>query len=159
MEKQKLRFKVNNDEYEVYIHPKTLLVEVIRDHLGFTGTKRGCETVSCGACTVNVNGASVKSCSVLAVQCEGMEVTTVEGLEKNGTLSPIQKAFLDHGSYQCGFCTPGMLMSASAFIAEAKNPTKDQIKESIEGNVCRCTGYNSIVRAIEAVTQGKYKEE
>lgn len=159
MEKQKLRFKVNNDEYEVYIHPKTLLVEVIRDHLGFTGTKRGCETVSCGACTVNVNGASVKSCSVLAVQCEGMEVTTVEGLEKNGTLSPIQKSFLDHGSYQCGFCTPGMLMSASAFIAEAKNPTKDQIKESIEGNVCRCTGYNSIVRAIEAVTQGKYKEE
>ena len=159
MEKQKLRFKVNNDEYEVYIHPKTLLVEVIRDHLGFTGTKRGCETVSCGACTVNVNGASVKSCSVLAVQCEGLEVTTVEGLEKNGKLSPIQKSFLDHGSYQCGFCTPGMLMSASAFIAEAKDPTKDQIKESIEGNVCRCTGYNSIVRAIEAVTQGKYKEE
>ncbi len=159
MEKQKLSFKVNNDEYEVYIHPKTLLVEVIRDHLGFTGTKRGCETVSCGACTVNVNGASVKSCSVLAIQCEGMEVTTVEGLEKNGKLSPIQKSFLDHGSYQCGFCTPGMLMSASAFIAEAKDPTKDQIKESIEGNVCRCTGYNSIVRAIEAVTQGKYKEE
>ncbi len=159
MEKQKLSFKVNNDEYEVYIHPKTLLVEVISDHLGFTGTKRGCETVSCGACTVNVNGASVKSCSVLAIQCEGMEVTTVEGLEKNGKLSPIQKSFLDHGSYQCGFCTPGMLMSASAFIAEAKDPTKDQIKESIEGNVCRCTGYNSIVRAIEAVTQGKYKEE
>jgi carbon-monoxide dehydrogenase small subunit len=88
-----------------------------------------------------------------------MEVTTVEGLEKNGKLSPIQRAFLDHGSYQCGFCTPGMLMSSTAFISEAKNPTKDQIKESIEGNVCRCTGYNSIVRAIEAVTQGKYKEE
>ena len=159
MEKQKLRFKVNGDEYEVFIHPKTLLAEVIRDHLGFTGTKRGCETVSCGACTVNVNGASVKSCSVLAIQCQDMEVTTVEGLEKNGKLSPIQRAFLDNGSYQCGFCTPGMLMSATAFIAEAKTPTKDQIKESIEGNVCRCTGYNSIVRAIEAVTQGKYKEE
>jgi len=159
MEKQKLRFKVNGDEYEVYIHPKTLLAEVIRDHLGFTGTKRGCETVSCGACTVNINGASVKSCSVLAIQCQDMEVATVEGLEKNGKLSPIQRAFLDHGSYQCGFCTPGMLMSATAFIAEAKNPTKDQMKESIEGNVCRCTGYNSIVRAIEAVTQGKYKEE
>jgi aerobic carbon-monoxide dehydrogenase small subunit len=159
MEKQVLRFKVNGDEYEVYIHPKTLLVEVIRDHLGFTGTKRGCETVSCGACTVNVNGASVKSCSVLAIQCQDMDVTTVEGLEKNGKLSPIQRAFLDHGSYQCGFCTPGMLMSATAFISDVKNPTKDQIKESIEGNVCRCTGYNSIVRAIEAVTQGKYKEE
>jgi aerobic carbon-monoxide dehydrogenase small subunit len=159
MEKQVLRFKVNGDEYEVFIHPKTLLVEVIRDHLGFTGTKRGCETVSCGACTVNVNGASVKSCSVLAIQCQDMDVTTVEGLEKNGTLSPIQRSFLDHGSFQCGFCTPGMLMSATAFIADVKNPTKDQIKESIEGNVCRCTGYNSIVRAIEAVTQGKYKEE
>jgi carbon-monoxide dehydrogenase small subunit len=159
MEKQVLRFKVNGDEYEVFIHPKTLLVEVIRDHLGFTGTKRGCETVSCGACTVNVNGASVKSCSVLAIQCEGLEVTTVEGLEKNGKLSPIQRSFLDHGSFQCGFCTPGMLMSATAFIADVKNPTKDQIKESIEGNVCRCTGYNSIVRAIEAVTAGKYKEE
>ena len=159
MEKQALRFKVNGDEYEVFIHPKTLLVEVIRDHLGFTGTKRGCETVSCGACTVNVNGASVKSCSVLAIQCEGLEVTSVEGLEKNGKLSPIQRSFLDHGSFQCGFCTPGMLMSATAFIADVKNPTKDQIKESIEGNVCRCTGYNSIVRAIEAVTAGKYKEE
>jgi carbon-monoxide dehydrogenase small subunit len=159
MEKQVLRFKVNGDEYEVFIHPKTLLVEVIRDHLGFTGTKRGCETVSCGACTVNVDGASVKSCSVLAIQCEGLEVTTVEGLEKNGKLSPIQRSFLDHGSFQCGFCTPGMLMSATAFIADVKNPTKDQIKESIEGNVCRCTGYNSIVRAIEAVTAGKYKEE
>ena len=159
MEKQRLRFKVNGDEYEVFIHPKKLLVEVIRDHLGFTGTKRGCETVSCGACTVNVNGASVKSCSVLAIQCEGLEVTTVEGLEKNGKLSPIQRSFLDHGSFQCGFCTPGMLMSATAFIADVKNPTKDQIKESIEGNVCRCTGYNSIVRAIEAVTAGKYKEE
>ncbi len=159
MEKQVLRFKVNGDEYEVFIHPKTLLAEVIRDHLGLTGTKRGCETVSCGACTVNVNGASVKSCSVLAIQCDGMEVTTVEGLEKDGKLSPIQRSFLDHGSFQCGFCTPGMLMSATAFIAEAKNPTKDRIKESIEGNVCRCTGYNSIVRAIDAVTQGKYKEE
>ena len=159
MEKQVLRFKVNGDEYEVFIHPKTLLVEVIRDHLGLTGTKRGCETVSCGACTVNINGASVKSCSVLAVQCEGLEVTTVEGLEKDGKLSPIQRSFLDHGSFQCGFCTPGMLMSATAFISEEKNPTKDQIKESIEGNICRCTGYNSIVRAIEAVTAGKYKEE
>jgi len=159
MEKQVLRFKVNGDEYEVFIHPKTLLAEVIRDHLGFTGTKRGCETVSCGACTVNINGFSVKSWSVLAIQCQDMEVTTVEGLEKNGKLSPIQRAFLDNGSYQCGFCTPGMLMSATAFISEAKNPTKEQMKESIEGNVCRCTGYNSIVRAIEAVTQGKYKEE
>jgi len=159
MEKQILKLAVNGQDYEVFINPKTLLVEVIRDHLGFTGTKRGCETVSCGACTVTVNGAAVKSCSVLAVQVEGMNVVTSEGLEDNGKLSPIQKAFLDYGSYQCGFCTSGMLMSAAAFLDENKSPTKHEIKESIEGNICRCTGYNSIVRAIDAVAQGKYKEE
>ncbi|HOW56004.1 MAG TPA: (2Fe-2S)-binding protein [Syntrophorhabdaceae bacterium] len=161
MEKHILRLKVNGDEYEVYIHPKTLLAEVIRDHLGLTGTKRGCDTVSCGACTVNVEGKSVKSCSVLAIQCEGLEVTTVEGLEVNGKLSQIQRAFLDNGSYQCGFCTPGMLMSSTAFLSEleGKKPSEEEIRESIEGNVCRCTGYNSIVRAIDAVAQGKYKEE
>ncbi|MEI6153451.1 MAG: (2Fe-2S)-binding protein [Deltaproteobacteria bacterium] len=159
MEKQILKLAINGQDYEVFINPKTLLVEVIRDHLGFTGTKRGCETVSCGACTVTVNGAAVKSCSVLAVQVEGMNVVTSEGLEDNGKLSPIQKAFLDYGSYQCGFCTSGMLMSAAAFLDENKSPTKHEIKESIEGNICRCTGYNSIVRAIDAVAQGKYKEE
>ena len=159
MEKQILKLAVNGQDYEVFINPKTLLVEVISDHLGFTGTKRGCETVSCGACTVTVNGMAVKSCSVLAVQVEGMNVVTSEGLEDNGKLSPIQKAFLDYGSYQCGFCTSGMLMSATAFLDENKSPTKHEMKESIEGNICRCTGYNSIVRAIDAVAQGKYKEE
>jgi len=159
MEKQKLELSVNGQDFEVFINPKTLLVEVIRDHLGFTGTKRGCETVSCGACTVTVNGVAVKSCSVLAVQVEGMNVVTAEGLENDGKLSPIQKAFLDYGSYQCGFCTSGMLMSATALLDENKNPTKNEMKESIEGNICRCTGYNSIVRAIDAVAQGKYKEE
>jgi aerobic-type carbon monoxide dehydrogenase small subunit (CoxS/CutS family) len=161
MEKQVLRFKVNGDEYEIFIHPKTLLVEAIRDHLGLTGTKRGCDNVSCGACTVMVNGFSVKSCSVLAIQCQGMEITTVEGLEKNGKLSPVQKAFLDNGAFQCGFCTPGMLISSTTFINElnGKVPSDMEIREGIEGNVCRCTGYNSIVRAIDAVAQGKYKEE
>lgn len=161
MEKRALKLSVNGQEYEVFINPKTLLVEVIRDHLGLTGTKRGCETVSCGACTVLINGASVKSCSILAVQVEGMEVTTVEGLEKNGKLSPIQKAFLDNGSYQCGFCTPGMLMSATAFLNEneGRKVTDHEIREGIEGNICRCTGYNSIVRAIDAVAKGTFKEE
>ena len=161
MEKQVLRLKVNGEEYEIYIHPKTLLVEAIRDYIGLVGTKRGCDTVSCGACTVNVNGMSVKSCSVLAVQCEGMDITTVEGLEVNGKLSPMQRAFLDYGSYQCGFCTPGMLASSTAFIEELNGriPTDMEIREGIEGNICRCTGYNSIVRAIDAVAQGKYKEE
>jgi len=161
MEKYLLKLTVNGQEYEVYINPKTLLVEVIRDYLGFTGTKRGCETVSCGACTVTVNGKSVKSCSILAMQVDGMEIVTSEGLEKNGKLSPIQKAFLDHGAFQCGFCTSGMLMSATAFLDELNGriPKKHEIKEAIEGNLCRCTGYNSIVRAIEAVAQGEYKEE
>ena len=160
MEKRLLQFKLNGQEYEVYINPKELLVEVIRDRLGFTGTKRGCETVSCGACTVNVEDMSVKSCSVLAVQVEGLNVTTSEGLEKEGKLSDVQVAFLDQGAYQCGFCTSGMLMSATAFLKEneGKTVTEHQIREGIEGNICRCTGYNSIVRAIDAVAQGKYKE-
>jgi aerobic-type carbon monoxide dehydrogenase small subunit (CoxS/CutS family) len=160
MEKKLLRFKLNGLEYEVFINPKTLLVEVIRDHLGFTGTKRGCESGSCGACTVMVEDMAVKSCSILAMQVEGMNVTTVEGLEKNGKLSPIQQSFLDHGAFQCGFCTPGMLMSATALLKEneGKVLTEEEIREGIEGNICRCTGYNSIIRAIEAVSKGEYKE-
>jgi aerobic-type carbon monoxide dehydrogenase small subunit (CoxS/CutS family) len=158
MEKQLLKLKVNGQEYELYINPKTLLVEVIRDHIGLTGTKRGCETVSCGACTVMVDDMAVKSCAVLAVQVEGRHVTTVEGLEKNGKLAPIQKAFLDQGAYQCGFCTPGMLMSCEALLKETKTPTKEEVREGIEGNICRCTGYNSIVRAVEAVAKGNYRE-
>jgi aerobic-type carbon monoxide dehydrogenase small subunit (CoxS/CutS family) len=159
MEKRLLKLKVNGQEYELYINPKTLLVEVIRDHIGLTGTKRGCETVSCGACTVLIDDMAVKSCSVLAVQVEGRHVTTAEGLEKNGKLAPIQKAFLDHGAYQCGFCTPGMLMSCEAFLKENPDPTREEIREGIEGNICRCTGYNSIVRAVEAVAKGNYGEE
>lgn len=159
MEKRLLRLRVNGQEYELYINPKTLLVEVIRDHIGLTGTKRGCETVSCGACTVMIDDMAVKSCSVLAVQVEDRNVTTVEGLEKNGKLAPIQKAFLDNGSYQCGFCTPGMLMSCEAFLKENLTPTQEEIREGIEGNICRCTGYNSIVRAVDAVAKGNYREE
>jgi len=159
MEKQLLKLTVNGQEYELYISPKTLLVEVIRDHIGLTGTKRGCETVSCGACTVMIDDMAVKSCSILAVQAEGRHITTVEGLEKNGKLAPMQKAFLDYGSYQCGFCTAGMLMSCEAFLKENPAPTKEEIREGIEGNICRCTGYNSIMRAVEAVVKGNYREE
>ena len=159
MEKHLLKLTVNNQKYELYISPKTLLVEVIRDDIGLTGTKRACETVSCGACTVMIDDMAVKSCSILAVQAEGRHITTVEGLEKNGKLAPIQKAFLDHGSYQCGFCTAGMLISCEAFLKENFTPTKEGIREGIEGNICRCTGYNSIVRAVEAVAKGDYREE
>ena len=158
MEKKIITLIVNDVEYELFINPKTLLVEAIRDHIGLTGTKRGCETVSCGACTVMIDDMAVKSCSVLAIQADGRKITTSEGLEKNGELAPIQKAFLDEGSYQCGFCTSGMLMSSEAFLRETKNPTEEEIKDAIEGNICRCTGYNSIVRAIAAVAKGKYAE-
>jgi aerobic-type carbon monoxide dehydrogenase small subunit (CoxS/CutS family) len=158
MEKKLIKLTVNDIEYELYINPKTLLVEAIRDHIGLTGTKRGCETVSCGACTVMIDDMAVKSCSVLAVQVDGRRITTAEGLEKDGVLAPIQKSFLDEGSYQCGFCTSGMLMSSEALLRENPNPTEEQIKEGIEGNICRCTGYNSIVRAIAAVAKGKYAE-
>jgi len=159
MEKHLLKLKVNGQEYELYINPKTLLVEAIRDHLGLTGTKRGCETVSCGACTVMVDDMAVKSCAVLAMQVEGRHVKTVEGLEENGKLTPIQKAFLDHGAYQCGFCTSGMIMMAQTLLNENPHPTEGEIREGIEGNICRCTGYNSIVRAIDATAKGNYKED
>jgi aerobic-type carbon monoxide dehydrogenase small subunit (CoxS/CutS family) len=159
MEKQLLHITVNNEYRELYINPKRLLVEVLRDDLALTGTKRGCNTGACGSCTVILNGLPVKSCSVLAMQADGAEVATVEGLAEGGKLSPLQRSFLDHGAFQCGFCTPGMLMSATALLKEIKKPTKDQIKEAIHGNLCRCTGYNSIIRAVKAVAEGEYKEK
>jgi aerobic-type carbon monoxide dehydrogenase small subunit (CoxS/CutS family) len=159
MERQILRITVNDEPRELYIHPKTLLAEVLRDHLGLTGTKRACSTSACGACTVILNGMAVKSCSVLAVQADGGEVRTVEGLADGAKLHPLQRAFLDHGAYQCGFCTSGMLMSAKALLDETPQPTREEIRRGVHGNLCRCTGYNSIVRAISAVAEGRYREE
>ncbi len=156
--KKELKFKVNGQPYDIFVKPKALLSDVLRIELGLTGTKRGCNSSSCGACTVMLNGMAVKSCSVLALQANGAEVVTVEGLAKGNKLSPLQRAFLDHGSYQCGFCTPGMLMSSTALLTENPKPTKEEIKEGIDGNICRCTGYNSIIRAITAVVKGDYKE-
>lgn len=156
--KKVLKLTVNGQPYELYIKPKTLLIEVLRDHLQLTGAKRGCETGSCGACTVILDGMAVKSCSILAIQADGGEVTTVEGLAKGNELHPLQKAFLDHGAVQCGFCTSGMLMSSKALLDENPNLDKQQIKEGIDGHICRCTGYNSIVRALTDVVKGEYKE-
>lgn len=156
--KKELKIKVNGQPYDLFVEPSTLLSEVLRNDLELTGTKRGCNSSSCGACTVMLNGMAVKSCSILAIQANGSEVTTVEGLAKGNKLSPLQRAFLDHGSYQCGFCTPGMLMSSTALLTENPKPTKEEIKEGIDGNICRCTGYNSIIRAITAVVKGEYKE-
>jgi glyceraldehyde dehydrogenase small subunit len=157
--RKELRLVVNGQPYELYVKPKTLLVEVLRDHLGLTGTKRGCNSASCGACTVILNGMAVKSCSILALQADGGEVLTVEGLASGGELHPLQEAFLDHGAFQCGFCTAGMLMSSKAMLDENPEPTKREIKEGIHGNICRCTGYNSIIRAVAAVVNGEYKEK
>ena len=157
--KKELKLTVNGQPYELYINPKTLLVEVLRDELGLTGTKRGCESEACGACTVNLNGMAVKSCSILALQANGGEVLTIEGLAQGAELHPLQKAFLDKGAFQCGFCTAGMLMSAKGLFSESPSPTVEEIKESIDGNICRCTGYNSIIRALNAVAKGEYKEQ
>jgi aerobic-type carbon monoxide dehydrogenase small subunit (CoxS/CutS family) len=157
--KKELKLTVNGQPYELYVNPKTLLVEVLRDHLGLTGTKRGCDSSSCGACTVILNGMAVKSCSMLALQADGGEVLTVEGLASGAELHPLQEAFLDYGALQCGFCTAGMLMSAKALLDGNPKPTKEQIKEGVQGNICRCTGYNSIIRAVTAVVNGEYKEK
>jgi aerobic-type carbon monoxide dehydrogenase small subunit (CoxS/CutS family) len=157
--KKELRLTVNGQPFELYVKPKTLLVEVLRKDLGLTGTKRGCESSSCGVCTVILNGMAVKSCSILALQADGAEIITVEGLVKGDQLNPLQKAFLDYGAYQCGFCTPGMLASAQAFLDENPKPSEEEMREAIDGNICRCTGYNSILRAMTAVVNGEYKEE
>ncbi|MFC1966964.1 (2Fe-2S)-binding protein [Chloroflexota bacterium] len=156
--KKDMKLTVNGQPYELVIRPQTLLVEVLRQHLALTGTKRGCNEGACGACTVILNGMAVKSCSILAIQADGGEVLTIEGLANGMELHPLQKAFLDYGAFQCGFCTAGMLMSAKAFLDETPNPTTQQIMGSIDGNICRCTGYNSILRAITAVAKGEYKE-
>jgi len=158
MEKKLFCLTVNGEYHELHINPKKLLVEVLRDDLRLTGTKRGCSTGSCHACTVLVNGLAVKSCSILAMQADGAEVTTVEGLADAAKLTPLQRSFLDHGAYQCGFCTSGMLMATTALLTENPQPSIEAIKEGIHGNICRCTGYNSIIRAVKAVVDGKYGE-
>jgi carbon-monoxide dehydrogenase small subunit len=141
---------VNGKKVSGSAEPRTLLVQFIRETLGLTGTHVGCDTSQCGACVVHVNGQSIKSCTMLAVQAEGAEVLTIEGLAKNGTLHPMQEAFREHHGLQCGFCTPGMVMSAVDLVKHNKNPSDTQIREWLEGNLCRCTGYHNIVKAIAA---------
>jgi len=142
---------VNGVPYELGLEPRELLVYVLRDRLGLTGTVVGCDTSSCGACTVLLDGESVKSCTVLGVQADGHEVTTIEGLTENGTLHPLQQAFHERHALQCGYCTSGMILAAVSLLAENPAPTEDEIRHALEGNICRCTGYQNIVDAIEAV--------
>ena len=151
--KQELKFWVNNRPIETSVEPHLTLLEVLRDNLGITGVKEGCSTGECGACTVLLDGIPVSSCLMLAMEVEGGEVTTVEGLAINGELHPIQKAFLAHGGVQCGFCTPGMLMSSAALLSRKRRPSEHEIREALSGNLCRCTGYDKIVQAVQAAAK------
>ena len=140
---------VNGKSYSASVEPRTLLVHFLRDHLGLTGTHVGCDTSSCGACTVHVDGMAVKACTVFAVQVEGAEVATIEGLAKNGELHPVQEGFWEEHGLQCGFCTPGMIMTAVAYLKDHPNPSESEIRHALEGNLCRCTGYQNIVKSIQ----------
>jgi len=148
MSTKKITVTVDGVRYTDDVEPRTLLVHYLREQLGKTGTVVGCDTSNCGSCTVHLNGRSVKSCSVLAVQADGADVTTIEGLA-NGSLHAVQQAFHDCHALQCGFCTPGMIMQAVDLLAEEPHPSEQQIREGIEGNLCRCTGYQNIVKAIQ----------
>jgi aerobic carbon-monoxide dehydrogenase small subunit len=143
-----VRLNVNGTEHELDVEPRLLLVHALRDKLGLTGTHVGCDTSNCGACTVHMDGDAVKSCTVLAVQAEGAEITTIEGLGTEENLHPMQEAFWNNHGLQCGFCTPGMIMSSTALLVRNPNPTEEEVRQGLEGNLCRCTGYHNIVKAV-----------
>lgn len=149
MAKQQLSFTLNGSQVDVLVEPRELLIHVIREQLRQTGSHIGCETSHCGACTVDLNGESVKSCTLLAVQAEGGEVMTVEGLSQNGELHPVQEGFMQEHGLQCGYCTPGMIMRAYRFLRENPDPSEQEIRFGMSGNLCRCTGYQNIVKAVQ----------
>jgi aerobic carbon-monoxide dehydrogenase small subunit len=152
---KQIEIKVNGVMHEVDVQPWDTLLDVIRDKLGLTGTKEGCGLGECGACTVIMNGKTVNSCLVLAVEADGKQITTIEGLAEGDKLHPIQQAFIDIGGLQCGFCTPGMIISAKAMLDENPNPTEEEIRRGISGNFCRCTGYTKIIQSIQAAVPKK----
>jgi carbon-monoxide dehydrogenase small subunit len=149
----KLKLQINGEETEMEAKEATLLLDVLREELGLTGTKRGCETSHCGACTILLDGMAVHSCVVLAARCEGKEIMTVEGLSEGGELNRLQRLFLKHGALQCGYCTPGMLMAATALLRRNPRPSLEETKIGLDGNLCRCTGYTGIFDAIQAYAQ------
>jgi carbon-monoxide dehydrogenase small subunit len=149
----KISVKVNGTQYERDVDPRMLLVHFLRESLDMTGTKIGCDTSQCGACTVHLNGKALKSCTMLAAQADGQEVTTIEGMATNGTLHPMQDAFWEKHGLQCGYCTPGMIMATSAFLKNNPKPADEDIRHALEGNMCRCTGYQNIVAAVKTAGQ------
>jgi carbon-monoxide dehydrogenase small subunit len=148
-----VRVEVNGETREDLIEPRLLLVHYLRERLGLTGTNIGCDTTNCGACTVLLDGQAVKSCTVLAVQADGAEVTTIEGMGSEGELHPLQEAFREHHGLQCGFCTPGMIIAAADLLARNPRPTEEEVRHGLEGNLCRCTGYHNIVKAVMAAAE------
>jgi carbon-monoxide dehydrogenase small subunit len=157
MNKEKIHLFVNGEEIFTEVAPNKTLLWLLREELGLTGTKEGCGAGECGACTVILNGKSVNSCLVMALEAQDGEVFTIEGEAQNGELSELQRAFVKHNALQCGFCTPGMIMSARALLNRNSSPTREDIKEAMQGNLCRCTGYETIVESIEAVVKGEVK--
>lgn len=149
----KINMNVNGRDYELEIDEDKRLIDFLREDLGFTGVKEGCSEGECGACTVIMDGYTVNSCLVMAFQAHGSTIVTIEGLEKDGKLDPIQQSFIDKGATQCGYCTPGLILSARALLDKVKKPTREEIREAISGNLCRCTGYNKIVEAIEEASR------
>ena len=149
----RINVRVDGVDYQDDVEPRTLLVHYLREVVGKTGTVVGCDTSNCGACTVHLDGRSVKSCNVLAVQADGHEVTTIEGLAQDGELHPMQRAFHEHHALQCGYCTPGMIMQAIDILIDNPDPSEEQIRHGLEGNLCRCTGYHNIVKAVAAAAQ------
>ncbi len=158
MKKQLLNMTVNGNEIDVAVTPNTTLLEVLRDDLGFTGVKEGCSEGVCGACTVLMDGAPIRSCLTLALEVEGASITTIEGLAARGQLHPVQQAFIDQGAVQCGFCTPGMILSSKALLDRRPHPTDDEIKTALAGNFCRCTGYRKILDAVRSVATLRAEE-
>lgn len=152
MNKTILKFTLNGENIEIEVSPSDMLVDILRDKLNLSGTKKGCGKGECGACTVIMNGEAVNSCMIPAMKAMHVNIETIEGVEKNGKLHPIQKAFVDLGAIQCGFCTPGMIMSSKALLDKNTNPTKEEIKEALAGNICRCTGYVKIEEAVIAAS-------
>lgn len=149
----KITFEVNNQNYELEVDDSKRLLDILREDLGLTGTKEGCGVGECGACTVIMNGDAVNSCLILAAQVDGAKIETVENLDNDGVLSRLQKAFVENGAVQCGFCTPGMLMSAKALLDKNPHPTVAEIKDALEGNLCRCTGYVPIIKSVQAAAE------